>query len=339
MNILFTCVGRRNYLLHYFRENFNSDDKIYATDMQASAPGMAEADEPIIVPSVYSDAYIPSLLDIVKQHRIDALISLNDLELPILSAHREAFESLGCSLLVSSQRVIDITFDKVKTAEFLNEIGINTPRTLCTWEELGKAFADGSMSYPLVVKPRWGSASIGIEFPQDDEELKLVDALSRLKLQRTILSHVSNTDTDRAILYQEKIEGKEYGMDILNDFEGNYVGTFVREKLAMRAGETDKATSIIDERFEEIGRKISKHLGHIGNLDCDVLERDGKLYVLELNPRFGGGYPFSHEAGAKAVGCYYSWLKGEKDVAKQLNYQAGLTFAKCDRLIKVKHEA
>ncbi len=93
---------------------------------------------------------------------------------------------------------------------------------------------------------------------------------------------------------------------------------------------------MIDERFEKIGRTISKHLRHIGNLDCDVLEQDGVLYVLELNPRFGGGYPFSHEAGARSVACYCQWLKGEKNVAEHLNYQPQRIFVKCDRLVEVK---
>ena len=74
-------------------------------------------------------------------------------------------------------------------------------------------------------------------------------------------------------------------MDIVNDFNGNYYGTFVREKVNMRSGETDKAISVIDERFDAIGKTISKHLGHVGSLDCDVFIANDELYVLELNPQ------------------------------------------------------
>ncbi|WP_282918418.1 ATP-grasp domain-containing protein [Porphyromonas macacae] len=336
MNILFTCVGRRNYLLNYFREIISKEDRIFATDMQISAPGMAEADVPIVVPSIYSPDYIPSLMKIIKGNKIDAIISLNDLELPILSENRNKIESLECKLLVSNQRVIDITFDKLKTANFLSSIGLKTPLTFTKKEEFMSAYNKGDIKFPIVIKPRWGSASIGIEFPQTKEEFDLADQLSRIKLKRTILNEVSNADFEHAILYQEKIDGKEYGMDILNDFEGNYVGTFVREKISMRAGETDKAKSVCDNRFEVIGRTISQNLKHIGNLDCDILEQNGSLYVLELNPRFGGGYPFSHEAGAKGVYCYYFWIKGEKDIRSFINYKEGLVYSKCDRLIAVE---
>ncbi len=336
MNILFTCVGRRNYLLRYFRESFLPGDKIFAADMSLTAPGMVEADIAITVPSVYDPLYIPSLLRIIKEHDIEAVISLNDLELPILSTHRRAIENSGCRLLVSDDRVIDLTFDKMKTAIFLQSIGLDTPLTFTTKQALDAALNNGEITFPIVLKPRWGSASIGIEFPQNKEELSLVDALSRLKLKRTILATASQDAFDEALLYQQMIQGEEYGMDILNDFEGNYMGTFVRKKLSMRAGETDKAETIINEKLECIGRTISRGLRHCGNLDCDVLVKDGKYYVLEMNARFGGGYPFSHEGGAKGTACYMSWLRGEQEVSKHLQYKSGLIFSKYDNLIAVE---
>ena len=124
-------------------------------------------------------------------------------------------------------------------------------------------------------------------------------------------------------------------MDVLNDFEGNYFGTFVRQKMQMRSGETDKAISVIDDKFEQVGKTIGENLKHIGNLDCDVFEHNGELYVLELNPRFGGGYPFSHEAGNNTAAIYIEWLKGNKNVTQHSNYQSGQMFSKCDRLLKV----
>lgn len=332
MNILFTCVGRRNYLLRYFRETMSPSDCIIACDMQASAPGLTEADKAFLMPSIYDELYVPFLLEKIVEHRIDAILSLNDLELPILSAHRKEIEELGAKLLISDERVIEITFDKLKTASFLCGCGLKTPYTETSLETF---YTHRDALYPCVLKPRWGSASIGIEFPQSQEELLLADKLLRMKLKRTILYNTSRESFDTAILYQEMIQGTEYGMDILNDLEGNYIGTFVREKLAMRAGETDKARTVIDSRFEHIGHTISKHLKHIGVLDCDILERDGELYVLEMNARFGGGYPFSHEAGEYATACILEWLRGHHEVGHLLQYKAGITLSKCDRLIRV----
>lgn len=103
----------------------------------------------------------------------------------------------------------------------------------------------------------------------------------------------------------------------------------------MLSGETDKAVSVIDARFQEVGETIGKNLKHIGNLDGDVFEHQGELYFLELNPRFGGGYPFSHEAGNNTAAIYLAWLKCQSDVAQYSNYQENIMYAKYDRSLRV----
>jgi carbamoyl-phosphate synthase large subunit len=335
MNILFTCAGRRNYLINYFKEALNGDGLVIASDMQVSAPALIDADIAVKVPAIYDENYIPTLFNIVKANNVQAIISLNDLELPLLSVVKEQFEDLGVKVIVSDQEVINISFDKWETVKFLEKHKILSPKTYINLLDAINAIKSGQLKFPLVVKPRWGSASIGIEFPETLEELELIYRLLTIKLKKTILAEVSSQDLDHAILIQEMIKGEEYGMDVLNDFNGKYFGTFVRQKILMRAGETDKAISVIDHEFEKLGRTIGENLNHIGNLDCDVFKYQNKLYVLELNPRFGGGYPFSHEAGHNAAKIFVEWLKGNSVVHQFSNYKNGIMFSKCDRLIKV----
>jgi len=335
MNILFTCAGRRNYLINYFKDALQGQGKIVAVDTQLSAPALVDADIAIKVPSIYEVGYLDALKEIIMQNQIRAVISLNDLELPLLSKHKSELEALGAKIIVADEEVISISFDKWRTFLFLRSNEIKAPQTYIDIEDALMKIEIGEMDFPVVLKPRWGSASIGIEFPENLRELKLAYELLKLRMKRSILSEASKGDVDHCILIQEKITGDEFGMDILNDFEGNYFGTFVRKKLAMRAGETDKAVSIIDLKFEKIGKKIASSLGHIGNLDCDVFEHHNELYVLELNPRFGGGYPFSHEAGMNTASAYIEWLHGGKNVSQFNNYISGLTFSKCDRLIPI----
>ncbi|CEN35926.1 ATP-grasp domain-containing protein [Capnocytophaga cynodegmi] len=335
MNILFTCAGRRNYLINYFKKALENQGKVFASDMNLTAPALVDADMAIQVPEIYERDYISTIIGIIKEHNISAVISLNDLELPILSRCKEEIEKIGTRVIISDDNVIKIAFDKWETVKFLNSIGLKSPKTFINLNEAKKAIDEGSLSFPLVIKPRWGSASIGIHFPENLEELDLVYQLQTIQLKKTILAEASNEDIDHAILIQEKIQGTEYGMDILNDFQGNYIGTFVRKKLSMRAGETDKAISVIDERFNQVGKIIGENLKHIGNLDCDVFECDGKLYILELNPRFGGGYPFSHEAGSNTAAAYIEWLKGGNNISQYLDYKEGIMFSKCDRLLRI----
>lgn len=335
-NIVFTCAGRRNYLINYFKEALGGRGQVFATDQSVTAPAMVDADVAIQVPAIYADNYVDSLIDIIGNHQITAVISLNDLELPVLSNNKSKIEAAGAQLLVSDPAVINIAFDKWKTFNFINEIGLNSPKTFISLQSAQNAIKAGDIAFPLVLKPRWGSASFGIYFPQNEEELQLAYKLQQSELKRSIFNEVSKNDIDQAILIQEHIKGAEFGMDVLNDFDGNYKGSFAREKLSMRSGETDKALSVIDPELEQIGEIIGNNLKHIGNLDCDVFKSGDTYYVLELNPRFGGGYPFSHEAGVNTAAIYVDWLNSAKNIERHIQYKAGMLFSKCDRLIQIK---
>ncbi|WP_418543098.1 ATP-grasp domain-containing protein [Parabacteroides goldsteinii] len=334
MNILFTCVGRRTYLLKYFREQLNSGDLIIATDMQLSAPALSAADIVVQVPDVYAEDYIDRTLAICQKYSIDVLISLNDLELPIIAATRKRFWSIGVNLIVSSEEVIAICFDKYRTANYILSLGLKTPKTFIDYNKAIESIGKGKLAFPLVLKPRWGSGSIGIEFVNDLNEMKVIYDLLQKKIEKTILSKASQNDDN--ILIQEKIIGPEYGVDIMNDLQGNNIAVSVKKKLAMRAGETDKAITVNNEKIRNIGSLIGTNLGHVGNLDCDILEMDGEYYVLELNPRFGGGYPFSHEAGVNMPKAIIRWIKGEKVDSAILQPIYGKMFAKCDYLVEIK---
>lgn len=333
MNILFTCAGRRTYLLKYFKEQLGCDGIIVATDMQLSAPALTAADVKIQVPAVYADDYVEQTLEICKHHNIKAVICLNDLELPILAKNKHRFEEIGVTPIVSSKDVIDTCFDKYRTAQYIESLGLKSPKTFVDYNLAVDALKSGELSFPLVLKPRWGSGSIGIEFVYYFEELAEVYASLLKKIKKTILATASQGN--EYILIQEKIEGQEYGMDVMNDLSGNNRGVSVKKKLAMRAGETDKAKTVDNPRIREIGRTLGENLKHIGNLDVDVFEKDGNYYVLELNPRFGGGFPFSYEAGVNMPKAIIEWIKGNEIDDAILIPTYGKTFAKCDYLVNV----
>lgn len=335
MNILFTCAGRRTYLLKYFKANLEEGDKVVATDMQLSAPALQAADVKLQVPAVYDPDYVNITLNICKEYKVDALISLNDLELPILAENKARFEELGVKVIVSDPQVIDIAFDKYKTAQWVQALGLVAPKTYICLEDAKAALAAGEISFPLFMKPRWGSGSIGLETIADMEELDIYYNLLMKKIRKSILATASVGD--EYIMIQEKLTGSEFGLDVMNDLNGKNVGVSVKQKLAMRAGETDKAITIDLPEVREIGRKIGKSLGHIGNLDVDIMQRaDGTYCVLELNPRFGGGFPFSYEAGVNMPKAIIQWLRGENIDPQILQPEYGKMFAKNDYLVEVK---
>lgn len=335
MNILFTCAGRRTYLLKYFKENMAEGDKVVATDMQLSAPALQAADVKLQVPAVYDPEYVNITLKICKEQKIDALISLNDLELPILAENKAKFEALGVKVIVSDPQVIDIAFDKYKTAQWVESLGLVAPKTYVRLADVKEALAKGEIEFPLFMKPRWGSGSIGLESIADMEELDIYYNLLMKKIKKTILATASVGD--EYIMIQEKLTGNEFGLDIMNDLTGKNVAVSVKQKLAMRAGETDKAVTVDLPEVREMGKKIGESLGHIGNLDVDIMQRaDGAYCVLELNPRFGGGYPFSYEAGVNMPKAIIQWVKGEEVDPAILQPEYGKMFAKNDYLMEIK---
>ena len=332
-NILFTCAGRRTYLLKYFKEQLGNESKVIGADMQLSAPALSVADVKEQVPAVYAHDYIDRVLDICRRNDVAAIICLNDLELPILAANSERFAAEGILPIVSPTEIIDICFDKYRTARYVESLGLSTPATYINLAEAKEALAAGRLAFPLVLKPRWGSGSIGIEFVNNLEELSEVYAMLLKKVKKSILATASTGE--EYILIQQKIEGQEYGMDVMNDLAGRNRGVSVKKKLAMRAGETDKAQTVNNAEIRAIGMKLGENLHHIGNLDVDVFEKDGKYYVLELNPRFGGGFPFSYEAGVNFPKAIIEWLKGNDIDDSMLIPAYGHTFAKCDYLVEV----
>lgn len=335
MNILFTCAGRRTYLLKYFKENLLSGDLIIATDMQLTAPALQIADVKIQVPSVYDSKYIDTTIDICKSYKINALISLNDLELPILSVNKHLFESIGVEVIVSSPEVIDICFDKYKTAQWIESIGLCAPQTYVRMCDVKKALSEGDIAFPLFMKPRWGSGSIGLETIDDMDELEMYYHILSKKIRKSILATASVGE--EYIMIQEKLTGDEFGLDVMNDLNGKNIGVSAKKKLAMRAGETDKAVTVDLPEVKQIGARVGEKLHHIGNLDMDIMQRaNGDYCVLELNPRFGGGFPFSYEAGVNFPLAIIKWLRGEIVDSSILQPRYGAMFSKNDYLMEIK---
>jgi carbamoyl-phosphate synthase large subunit len=336
MNVMLTCVGRRNYLVKFFQAALENRGLVFAGDASLEAPALKEADESFLLPSVNDSDYFDKLLDICQNKKVKLLIPLNDLELPYLGKQRDQFLKIGTIPVVSSPEIINVCFDKWLTFQFLETIGIPTPKTYLSLAEVKAAIERGEIDFPVVIKPRWGSASIGIEYPEDYEELELAYRFVKKAIQKSFLAMVSSTDFEKCILIQEKLIGQEHGLDIINNLETSYITTFVKRKLTMRAGETDRAITVENQELEKIGEKIGQKLGHIGNLDCDVIVEKKGNYVLEMNPRFGGGYPFSHVAGANIPAALIAWANGETPNDKWLKVRTNIISAKCDRLITFK---
>ena len=297
MNILLTSAGRRTYLVEYFKEVLKGKGTVYASN-SAFSPALNTADDFVITPLIYEENYIPFLLEFVKKKNISVIISLFDIDLPVLAKAKDLFKKNGVAVIVSDYEVTQTCNDKWNSYNFLLENGFNTPKTYVDYREAQNDLEKETLDFPLIIKPRWGMGSIGIYKAENQQELEVFYKKVKKEIEESYLQFESKAEINRAILIQECIKGQEYGLDIFNDLEANHLKTFVKKKTAMRSGETDSAVTEDHQQLHELGKKLSGKLKHIGNLDTDWFIMADKIYVLEMNCRFGGGYPFTHLAGA-----------------------------------------
>ena len=302
MNILLTSVGRRAYIIDYLRDIYKDlglIGNIVATNSDMNTTAMSVADKAFESPLIYDEEYIPFLLKICKNEKIDILISLFDIDLMILAKNKSRLEALGVKVIVSNEDVINICNDKFEMLKYLEKINLPVPET---YLDLDKAleYADFHKK-TYILKPRWGVGSLSIFEAENKKELEVLYEKAKRSIQKSYLRFESNADMNRAILIQEKIKGDEFGLDIFNDLKGENLSVTVKRKYAMRSGETDIAEVTENSELKAVGKKIAKSLSHIGNLDMDILLSDGKAYIIDMNARFGGGYPFTHNAGVNEL--------------------------------------
>lgn len=336
MNILLTSVGRRSYLVSYFKKALDSNGEVHVANSSDASPAFLVADHSVVSPLIYNSEYIPFLKNYCIQNKIDIIVSLFDIDLPILAKYKEEFQKIGVRVIVSSEEVINVCNDKWKTFEYMSSKGFCMPKTYITIDSAYEALRKNVIKYPVIVKPRWGMGSIGVYEAENDAELTVLYNKTVSNIKRTYLHFESEQDLNRSVIIQEKLSGQEYGLDVINNLNGSYRNTIVKKKIAMRAGETDCAETINDYNLISLGEKIANTLHHIANLDVDVFLCNDKAFILEMNARFGGGYPFSHMAGVDLPKAIVKWIKNEEVPISMLTAEIGVCCQKDLNLVQLK---
>ena len=317
MNILLTSVGRRTYMVKYFQQVVKSGCLVHVAN---SVPtyAMEIADVSICTPLIHDETYVDYLINYCIKNNIKAIIPLFDIDLPILANSKTKFEAHDIQVVVSDYEITQICNDKWKTYNFLNLNNIPTPRTFISIKDCLAALNSKIIDFPLIIKPRWGMGSIGIYQAENLSELDVLYKKTKKDIMNTYLKYESSIDLESSVIIQEKLQGIEYGLDVFNDLKGHFLTCIPKKKISMRAGETDSAIIIDDMKLFELGNYISLKLKHVANLDIDCFLVNGIYYVLEMNCRFGGQYPFSHLAGVNLPKVIMSMLNGENIETKFL---------------------
>lgn len=316
-NLLILSPGRRVEIVQYFKDAFHKENrKVYTLDMSDKAPALYFGDEYFRIDKDFThlDLYINKVLEICKKKEVGAIITLIDPELVLLSHYKKEFDQLGVKLILSNLDFVESTFDKF---EFYNKYKciLKLVETVGSAEDALNKLNSKEWEFPLFAKLRDGSASIGIKKInsfEDIEELK----------------------TEPKYIYQPFITGKEYGVDTFFDLKsGKLVSMFIKEKLAMRAGETDKAISVHSQNVIDEVLKVQNIKGLYGPIDIDVfVSNDGEVYINEINPRFGGGYPHAYGCGVNFMNLILNNLNGNENQVSLDSYKEGIMMLKYNGL-------
>ena len=283
-NILLLSAGRRVELLQAFRSEAQKLDpriKVMAMDSRPDLSAACQvADLAVKAPSIHSENYADFLLETCLEHDVELVIPTIDTELVTLATNRQRFIDRGVTLVISDERFVVECRDKRKTAHIFKTLGIRTP----------KVFARESIKFPCFAKPYDGSSGKGSTVLRDSSALS-----------PGILS-------DETIMFMEFIDSPytEFTVDAYYD-KSKRLRCFVpRQRMEVRGGEVSKGVTRKGGVYDFLLTRLPRLSNAVGCITVQLFVSESKddFVAIEINPRFGGGFPLSYSAGAN----YPGWL-------------------------------
>lgn len=316
MNILMCSVGRRGELLKDFKKSMSEGSKIVATDLSAYAPALYFADKQYLVPRIDDPSYIDTIVNICKEEKIDAITTFIDPEIEILAKNRSRFSELGVEVLTPYEETANLCFDKYKMFKKLSECGIPTVMTWGTIEDFNTSRDAGIVDFPVFIKPRTGSGSVG----------------ARKVCNYDIL--VESMKEDPSLIIQEFMDCEDLDADVYIDtITHEAVSAFSKRKIETRIGGASKTVSFKDDKLFDFISKIVKNFKFNGPVDMDFFYREGSYYLSEINPRFGGAYLHAYGAGVDFIKLIENNLNGKINKQDFGNYDEGVVMMMYDSVV------
>lgn len=292
-NILVLSAGRRVSLVRAFRKEAAAllpGAQVYAADLKPQLSAACQvADAAFAVPRVTSEAYVPALLALCRSHQIGLVIPTIDTELLVLAQHRAAFLAEGTHLVVSALELVRECRNKRLTADLFDRIGLPNPQI----------FTLDTLQFPCFAKPVDGSCSQNIHTLRSAEELS--PALR----------------ADPGMMFMELIDKtiyQEFTIDLYYDRQHQLRCLVPRRRIEVRGGEVSKGITDKGQLYQFLLQRLTVLPGAVGCITLQVFShpQQESVYGIEVNPRFGGGYPLSYCAGANYPGWLIrEYLRGE----------------------------
>lgn len=298
-NILILSAGRRVELVQAFRAEIDKrglDLMLLATDMRPETSAACQVvDKCLTSPRATDSNYINFLLSLCEIEGIGLVIPTIDTELLILAQNREDFSQHGIELVISDELLVRQCRDKRLTAELFRGLGVHTPRI----------YDRTNISFPCFAKPYDGSCSVGASA-----------LLNAEMLSEAMIS-------DQKMMFMELIDNSysEYTVDAYYDRSGSLCCFVPRQRLETRSGEVSKGVTRRHGVYQYLSDKLTSLVGARGCITLQLFHNanSNRFAALEINPRFGGGFPLSYSAGAN----YPGWLIDEYLLGLDIPFEDG----------------
>lgn len=251
---------------------------VIACDPDPRSAGLYWTPHRRLLPVAKDPLFLDKFINILYDEKPDAVCVATDAELEILSIHKEEIEKKCCTrIIVSSPEVIRIADDKYLTYQFLKQNGFDAPDSCLKGEEHKLVEKYG---FPLIVKPRIGARSIGLNLVKNQNQLdKALEEVSNAVIQECV---ATNND--------EYTAGTIY-------FSGKCQASIVMRR-DLRDGNTFRAYV---DRYPDLNKQVQEvcnALKPFGPANFQFrLPESGKIKIFEINSRFSGTTPLRMHAG------------------------------------------
>ena len=246
--------------------------KIVATDSDNLSAGFFLSDLYYIMPRFDDASFIDNLLKIIKEQNIQVLMPSSGFDIYGYSDNYDLIKEQGAIPIVSKRNVLEICRDKLLSFNFLSK---KFPFVFTT------QFPEKIDIFPIIAKPRFGKGSNNIILIENKVELDYV------------------TNKFENMIFQEYLPGTEFTVDVLSDLNEKPIMAIPRIRIDTKAGISVKGKIVRNPVIENLCKNIVEELG-IRGPSCIQLKgsKTGKLKIIEINARFGGGTIFTTLAGA-----------------------------------------
>lgn len=287
INILFLGGAKRVSLAEHFilsGEEMGVGIKIFSYELDVKVPLASVAT--ILKGMKWNDAGVVSdLVEVIKNCHINIVLPFVDPAVQVVSKLKPLLSDVfipSCDI-----DMCEIMFDKKLSEQWFVNNGISIPKSYSP---------EGKKEYPIIIKPRNGSASKGIRIIENEEDWNSISTPSDYVIQK----YISNHD--------------EYTVDCYVDQKGDIISIVPRIRLTVAGGEVVNSLTVRDDNLIHESRRILQCRGFYGPVTIQFI-RDKELdmtYVMEINPRLGGGVITSIEAGADISAFILREFMGQK---------------------------